>query len=641
MRKKENRLIALICISLIIACPSMFLAATVGATDGGPVLGVEPSSIVDTTIAPNATFSINITIANVSDLFGCQILLSFAPAVLQCTSASLPADHIFADQSYSSPLAVIDNTAGTVSKMVIIMGIQPGINVSKGTLCRMTFKVKIRGTSNLTFTGIGMDTYMIDSGGHQIDFTPQNGYFSDKLPTPTATIQIDPSRVVDPSLTPCHNFTENVTILTATELHHWQLSIYFRNDILNATDVTEGPFLKSGGSTTFNFEIFNEYNATHGRVEANSTLAGSTGVTGNGTLMTIIFHVLGLGNTSISLHAVSLYDSAGDPIPYITRESYFNNQLMAKLHVIPEEIVGPQWLPYTNFTIDIAVEDVENLYGYEFKLGYDGTVLTCFGLLVNSPQNETHFTTSFTANDTAGEVWVKTQYYPPAVPITTYPNTTLITLFFRVDRVGESQLHLFDTQITDPDAQPIVHETTDGYFATLIVDVAIVDATAFPSKIYQGWKVNVTITVLNKGNLTETFDVHTYYDNSSIETSTVNDLAPGEQRIITFLWNTANVTPYYAYNYTIRAEIPPLTYEINTSDNYFTDGKILVRLLGDINGDGVVELMDFSIMTDAYGSYPGHPRWNPECDLNQDGRVELMDFMLISNNYLKRYDPHP
>jgi hypothetical protein len=46
-------------------------------------------------------------------------------------------------------------------------------------------------------------------------------------------------------------------------------------------------------------------------------------------------------------------------------------------------------------------------------------------------------------------------------------------------------------------------------------------------------------------------------------------------------------------------------------------------------------------MADAFGSYPGQPRWNPDCDLNQDDMVELMDFMLVSNNFGETCPPHP
>jgi len=64
---------------------------------------------------------------------------------------------------------------------------------------------------------------------------------------------------------------------------------------------------------------------------------------------------------------------------------------------------------------------------------------------------------------------------------------------------------------------------------------------------------------------------------------------------------------------------------------------------GDINGDNQVNLLDFSLLSSAYGSsLDGDPGtagnqptagWNPWADLNQDGTVNLLDFSLLSSNY--------
>lgn len=60
-------------------------------------------------------------------------------------------------------------------------------------------------------------------------------------------------------------------------------------------------------------------------------------------------------------------------------------------------------------------------------------------------------------------------------------------------------------------------------------------------------------------------------------------------------------------------------------------------LLGDINVDGYVELMDFFIESQAFGSYPGHPRWDVRCDINGDEYVELMDFFILSQHFGEVY----
>jgi hypothetical protein len=68
------------------------------------------------------------------------------------------------------------------------------------------------------------------------------------------------------------------------------------------------------------------------------------------------------------------------------------------------------------------------------------------------------------------------------------------------------------------------------------------------------------------------------------------------------------------------------------------------RLLGDVNGDGIIDNSDLSIMQAAYGGhgpnyrYPGEPasaNWNPLCDLNGDGIINIQDVTIQSSNYGK------
>jgi hypothetical protein len=58
-------------------------------------------------------------------------------------------------------------------------------------------------------------------------------------------------------------------------------------------------------------------------------------------------------------------------------------------------------------------------------------------------------------------------------------------------------------------------------------------------------------------------------------------------------------------------------------------------LVGDVNGDGIVDLKDVYIVGKAYGSYPGHPKWNPAADLNGDLKVDLKDFVIVVSNFGK------
>jgi hypothetical protein len=49
----------------------------------------------------------------------------------------------------------------------------------------------------------------------------------------------------------------------------------------------------------------------------------------------------------------------------------------------------------------------------------------------------------------------------------------------------------------------------------------------------------------------------------------------------------------------------------------------------DLNGDGKININDVAIWGMAFGSYPGHPRWNPAADINGDGKADMIDAVSI------------
>jgi hypothetical protein len=51
-------------------------------------------------------------------------------------------------------------------------------------------------------------------------------------------------------------------------------------------------------------------------------------------------------------------------------------------------------------------------------------------------------------------------------------------------------------------------------------------------------------------------------------------------------------------------------------------------LPGDLNGDGVVDRLDFQIFVDAFGTVQGDAGFNPALDLDGDGVITLVDFQI-------------
>jgi hypothetical protein len=137
------------------------------------------------------------------------------------------------------------------------------------------------------------------------------------------------------------------------------------------------------------------------------------------------------------------------------------------------------------------------------------------------------------------------------------------------------------------------------------------------------------------GNYLETFNITIYANATTINSQEVT-LSPGNSNTITLLWNTTGK----AYgNYTITAYATPVPNEANTTNDNCTVGLVAVSIIGDINGNGSVNLQDLVLLANAYGSTRALPnaRWNPNADIDNNGKVGLTDLCLLGIHYEQHY----
>jgi len=115
--------------------------------------------------------------------------------------------------------------------------------------------------------------------------------------------------------------------------------------------------------------------------------------------------------------------------------------------------------------------------------------------------------------------------------------------------------------------------------------------------------------------------------------------------IQTYTWNFSDDTGE------IAVTTPAMTHNFTQPRNYTVkllvidqDGRsdyttALVEVLNmsikmyDVNGDHMIDLIDVFKTDLAYGSFPGHPRWNPACDFNHDNQIDLKDTFPVSLHY--------
>ena len=118
------------------------------------------------------------------------------------------------------------------------------------------------------------------------------------------------------SKTPIHTgdtFTLDINAETVFDLAGWQFDIAFDPAILEAIDVSEGNFLKTGG-TTF-FQSGNIDNVAGKITGLNAARLSTQGVGGTGTLLEVRFKAKAAGETELALRNFEFAAVTGDSIP--------------------------------------------------------------------------------------------------------------------------------------------------------------------------------------------------------------------------------------------------------------------------------------------------------------------------------------
>jgi hypothetical protein len=112
-------------------------------------------------------------------------------------------------------------------------------------------------------------------------------------------------------------------------------------------------------------------------------------------------------------------------------------------------------------------------------------------------------------------------------------------------------------------------------FDIITRDVAVTAVRPSNTIVTSGESLNVTVTVKNKGNETESFNVTAYYDNTLIGRKLVAGLEPQTETSLLFDWNTSGIP---TGNYIIRVVADKVQgeIEIDTYDNIFIDGTVMI-----------------------------------------------------------------
>lgn len=398
------------------------------------------------------------------------------------------------------------------------------------------------------------------------------------------TVYVDPLRS---TASPGNLFTVDVRISGVKGLWAYEFRLMWDTALLNATKVTEGPFLSAEGAhrTFFNRKIYNEPDPKNvsGYVYVTCTLMGepaTAAASGSGVLATVEFLVEKEGQTPLNLTDTVLLDAAPtqNEIPHITVDGVFHYSPLppAEISIYPPRIIDPSLSPGKSFNVSVVIAQVEKLYAWSLNISWQPTLLNVTEIEEGPFLNqEGAYNTTFAAQifQEEGYLYANCTLVGEPDAVSASGNGTLFTVTFLVEVGGITDLHLYDIMLLDYEGAEILYEVKDGYFSNALRDVAIVSVEASPNKVRTGDYVSITIIAKNKGTSVESFDVIVYYNDNSMGTLHISDLGFDAEKTLTFSWSTKYVIEG---EYVIKVVAGPLDGETNTEDNTFVYNYVTV-----------------------------------------------------------------
>jgi hypothetical protein len=246
--------------------------------------------------------------------------------------------------------------------------------------------------------------------------------------------------------------------------------------------------------------------------------------------------------------------------------------------------VNPQsnrvWGTGAVFAVDVVVSNVANLYGWQFTLYYDssllnGTSITEGSFLKSGGNTEllvSSLNDSYEATHGSATAVCTLLGNVPGVN----GGGTLATIKFTTKTLGNCLLTFSKTKLGDPQGTNITHEVSNGAVEVVqaVHDVAVRNVALSSSEIAESRSLEVYVLVANEGNYSEDFNVNLYANNSLVTTEPIMYLTAGTQTNAILEWNTTGAVVNSSYQ--ISAEATQVTGETNLDNNVYVDGFVLI-----------------------------------------------------------------
>jgi hypothetical protein len=166
----------------------------------------------------------------------------------------------------------------------------------------------------------------------------------------------------------------------------------------------------------------------------------------------------------------------------------------------------------------------------------------------------------------------------------------------------------------------------------IIHNVGITRFVKSKTIVGQSFPLRLGLTIQNFGMYNETFGLTIYANATILDRQTV-DLKTRICANVSFTWNT---TSFAKATYTISVSADTVTGETETSDNVFCC-TVVVSIPGDVNGNGIVNILDAITLGNSFLTTSSSSNWNPNADINDDNVINILDSIIMGMHFLERY----
>jgi len=349
--------------------------------------------------------------------------------------------------------------------------------------------------------------------------------------------------------TSSNTFTVNFTIINAEYLFAWQANLTFNKDVLKLTSFTEGDFFARQPQGTLPVTNIHDSWALFGV----TTKGEIQGVSGSGNLATLNFQVVGQGISLLDIRETNRtflrvqtspfpppnFDSLYFP-EFSIQDGIFVNTItppVAEFDYSPKPPAINQTVLFNASASTSTVEIVSYIWDFD-----DGTNAT-----VTEPVTNHTFA--------AGGV-----YHVKLIVTDDAEAPPEVTSFFGGTGMPLEWYATYST-VQKSVAVSIPH------------DIALTQITTSKAEVAAGETVVIKVKVLNGGTETDDASVTAYYGSNSIGTQQAAGLASGEERELTFNWDTTGVA---AGDYRVKAVAAPIEGEVDFQNNEKIGGTVRV-----------------------------------------------------------------